>query len=326
MPWVQDAANKYLRGDQAALIALIRIESGWNPNITNNGGATGLGQFMYSTAKGMSFFIGGSDKKGMSWEPGNVYPNSTNHPNDARFDPKRSIYATANLLGYHLAKYNWDLRTAYIEGYHSYDRNDPVKKAKQKAEAMHGADNLMKVYGQLVKSGGCKVVGGSAGGNISPSCNDGKGSIEGVDPLASCRYRRAAAKTGGKWAVSQGLGYAKDSAGFHGPEPGSKYTAAIDVGVNSKSKAEIESMVRNMRSEGWAAWLRSCTSNGSWCGNPHIHAVYSGITAKRDLERQEDDFLQGINGESGHNKMDTEIPITNQEKGVVDSARKNRPI
>lgn len=318
MPWVQDAANKYLKGDQAALIVLIEVESTWNPNATNKGNASGLGQFVYTTAVGMSYFVGGKDRAGMTWEPANVYKNSIGHSNDARFDPKRSIYASANYLGDKMQKYG-DLRTAYEKGYHTY--SNPSKYA----EARHAGDKLMKIYDQLIKSGGCTVTEG-AGGNISASCNDGKGSIQGVDPLASCRYRRAAAKTGGAWSVSQGLGNVAASAGFHLSEPGSKYTAAIDIGVNGKSKSEIESMVRNMRSEGWAAWLRSCTSAKGWCGREHIHGAYSGIPAKRGLERQEDDFVQGKDGTASHNKIDLEIPITNQEKGVVNSARKNRPI
>lgn len=323
MPWVADAANKYLKGDQAALISIIQIESSWNPNATHGGNATGLGQFTYTTAKGMPFFIGGTDKMGMTWDPGNVYPNSLGHSNDTRFDPKRSIYATANLLGHHMSNNDWDLRTAYIEGYHSYDRKDPVKGAKQKKEAMRGADRLMAVYDGLKSGGGCtggegEIPGGS--NTCSNITSSGKPAM--VDPKALSAYCGAKLKTGGSWSITQGLGNAKASGVYHHAEPNSKYTAALDVSVRSKTKPEIEKLVRNMRLNGWAVWYRSCSSNKDWCGNEHIHGAYAGVPTKKELQGQINDFVVGKDGMKGDG-YDTEIPVTEQEKQIVSKTRQS---
>jgi hypothetical protein len=147
-PWITDAANKYLGGDQAALISMISVESSWNPNATYQGHATGLGQFEPGTAGSYPEFVGGDDKHGTVWPSGTVYNPSTGHPDDARFDPKRSIYASAHLLSGMIGKYG-DLETAYEKGYHTYTN------AQQEADAKTAGAKLMKTYGDLKNGGGC---------------------------------------------------------------------------------------------------------------------------------------------------------------------------
>jgi hypothetical protein len=160
--WVKDASSKYLKSDEAALIALIQIESSWNPNSTNNGKATGLGQFMPKTARGFPEFVGGDDKHGINWPAGTVYDISTGHPDDARFDPKRAIYATAHLLGGQMNKYG-NLGDAYEQGYHSFCTDPTTSCDNQKKEAAAGRARLEKVYNDLTNGGGCKISGTYAG-------------------------------------------------------------------------------------------------------------------------------------------------------------------
>jgi hypothetical protein len=156
--WVKDASGKYLGGDEAALIALIQIESGWNPNAQNpSSSAAGLGQFVTDTARGFPEFTGGDDKHGTVWPAGNVYDDPSSHPDDARFDAKRSIYATAHLLGGMIQKYG-SLGEAYEKGYHG--GNTP----EQIAEAKKGRQRLEEMYQKLLNNGGCQQIGGLASG------------------------------------------------------------------------------------------------------------------------------------------------------------------
>ena len=153
-PWVQDAARKYLHGDEAALIALIKIESGWNSKSVNPTGiATGLGQFLPSTARGYPEFVGGDDRHGTIWPAGMVYDRSTGHPDDARFDPKRSIYAAAHLFGPLVDRYG-SVGDAYDKGYHGGAKLG----GKYAVEAAQGRARLEKAYAQL-RSGDCDTTG-----------------------------------------------------------------------------------------------------------------------------------------------------------------------
>ena len=148
--WVKDAAQKHLNGDEAALIALIEVESSWNPDAKNPGSsAAGLGQFITATAKGFPEFVGGDDKHGTVWPTGTVYDDPASHPDDARFDPRRSIYATAHLLGGFIKKFG-SLGEAYEKGYHS------GKTAEQIKEAQKARDRLETIYNKLINGGGCK--------------------------------------------------------------------------------------------------------------------------------------------------------------------------
>jgi soluble lytic murein transglycosylase-like protein len=158
LPWVKDAASKYLNGDEAMIIALIQIESSWNPQSTmSSSGATGLGQFVYLTAKGIPEFAGGTDKSGRTWPKGNLYNQKPPPADDARFDPERSIYASARFLSAKLqekaagmtgtdALYN-----AYIYGYHGGCNLG----GKHCEEAKTGGQRLINTYNQLIQSGQC---------------------------------------------------------------------------------------------------------------------------------------------------------------------------
>jgi len=149
LPWVADAAGKYLKGDQAILIALIQTESSWDPKAgAGTSSAAGLGQFISSTARGYKEFTGGQID-GITWAPGKVYDNPDSNSDDARFDPKRSIYAAGRKFGNDMKRYGDNPVEAYMRGYHTY-KND-----QQKAEAQKGADRMMAAYTKLRTDGGC---------------------------------------------------------------------------------------------------------------------------------------------------------------------------
>ncbi|MDO8650100.1 MAG: transglycosylase SLT domain-containing protein [Candidatus Berkelbacteria bacterium] len=154
--WVKDAASKYLGGDEAILIALIQAESSWNPQAgAPTSSARGLGQFIDDSARGWPEFTGGDDKRGTIWPGGKIYdkPTFESHPDDARYDAKRSIYAAAHYFGLNMEKYNNDPIQAYMKGYHKYSN------AKEEAEARIGADRMMDTYNKLKNSGNCSQTG-----------------------------------------------------------------------------------------------------------------------------------------------------------------------
>lgn len=166
MPWVKDASAKWLGGDEAALIALIQLESSWNPKAMPpaqyNSSAAGLGQFLSSTARGMDEFSGGSDGKGKNWPAGKVYDSASGHDDDARFDPERSIYAAAHYMNQ--GKFlSVGLREMYIEHYHTA----ATPATRKAAEA--GAERLLKVYNQI-KADSCTetTTAASSGGGTTP--------------------------------------------------------------------------------------------------------------------------------------------------------------
>lgn len=167
-PWIKDAAAKYLGGDEAALIAMIQIESSWNPNAANSGSsAAGLGQFLTSSAKGWKEFAGGDDKHGIIWPAGKLYDQPSSNPDDARFDPKRSIYAAAHYIGGLIGRYG-SVGAAYQEGYHGYCKDMGSSSCQnQLAEAKKGRARLEDYYNKLKSGGGCTqpaaVVGVSNG-------------------------------------------------------------------------------------------------------------------------------------------------------------------
>jgi hypothetical protein len=176
-PWITDAANKYLGGDQAALIALVKVESGWSPTAAApSSSAAGLGQFLASSGAGWPEFVGGSDGKGITWPTGTIYPGTpASNSNDARFDPKRSIYASAHYLGQLITK-DGGLEAAYEQGYHGYCKNmSSASCQSQKAAALSAGAKLMTIYNNLKNGGGCTssapatpVVAGSSDGSCLP--------------------------------------------------------------------------------------------------------------------------------------------------------------
>lgn len=166
LPWVADAAEKYLQGDQAILIALIQTESSWNPKAgAGSSSAAGLGQFISSTARGHQEFTGG-EVDGITWPLGKIYDNPDSNSDDARFDPKRSIYAAGRKFGKDMKRFNNDPVQAYMRGYHTY------KNSQQEAAARAGADRMMEAYNKLKKGGGCTTTGTLA--NVTPFTCNGK--------------------------------------------------------------------------------------------------------------------------------------------------------
>lgn len=164
--WVKDAAAKYLSGDEAALVSLIQIESGWNVTAHNASSASGLGQFVDSSARGWPEFVGGDDKHGIVWPAGIIYdnPEPTVHPDDARYDAKRSIYASAHYLGGQIAKYG-NLQDAYVKGYHGGTTPEQI------AAAQSAGQKLMTNYNALKDGGGCKQTAAQlASSNVG--CNN----------------------------------------------------------------------------------------------------------------------------------------------------------
>lgn len=157
--YVKDAASKYLKGDEAALVSLIQIESGWSVIAHNDSSASGLGQFVDSTAKGWPEFVGGDDKHGIVWPAGTIYdnPKPAVHPDDARYDAKRSIYASAHYLGGLIKKYG-GLQDAYVKGYHGGSTPNQI------AAAQAAGQKLMIAYNDLIKGGGCKETRSSSTG------------------------------------------------------------------------------------------------------------------------------------------------------------------
>lgn len=172
MPWVKDAAQKWIGGDEAALIALIDIESSWNPKAANSASrAAGLGQFMPSTARGMPEFRGGSDGKGRTWPSGGKITDDkpASDPDDVRFDPERSVYAVAHNMNIGKFPAERSLREMYMIHYHTY------RNAEQEAAASAGADKLLRRYSEI-KDKHCEetAIASSGGGGGSGEVTGGK--------------------------------------------------------------------------------------------------------------------------------------------------------
>lgn len=146
------ASTKHLGGDQAMLLALIEQESGFNRfSVAGFSSAAGMAQFINSTARSKAEFVGGDVKAGKVWPPGRVYddPDPQNTPDDARFDPERSIFAAARLLGGYLNQHviAGDLYKAYFMGYHGGGRY-PVG-SRQYNEGQRGATALVGRYRRI---------------------------------------------------------------------------------------------------------------------------------------------------------------------------------
>lgn len=166
--WVKDAAAEWLKSDEAAIIALIQIESGWRADAKNPGSsAAGLGQFITSTARGYKEFVGGNDSMGTTWPSGTVYDNPASHPDDARFEAKRSIYAIAHKMNGHMKQYGWDLGKAYEYGYHTHGNGDPSTVAAAQA----ARKRLEETYDKLINGGGCKAISSGKACGITQTSN-----------------------------------------------------------------------------------------------------------------------------------------------------------
>lgn len=123
----------------------------------------------------------------------------------------------------------------------------------------------------------------------------------GLHPEASDRLRCAGITAD---RISQTIGYASASAGYHAPDgtvDGLQYTAAVDLRVSDLTETEIRALLVRLGHNGFAAWYRKPGYDG-WpsSGARHIHAVFAGVVMKSALRGQVRDFLSGLNGLASH--------------------------
>lgn len=110
-----------------------------------------------------------------------------------------------------------------------------------------------------------------------------------------------------KLRVTQAIGNAKASAGFHARDgwvtvDGHKepYCAATDGSVLWLTLAEIKAWLNALAWWGFAGWYRPWTTNGT--PNYHIHVIYAGLPKKPELVVQLLDFVNDRNGLKGHGR------------------------
>lgn len=163
-PWVKEGADRWLRGDQAKLVAVITLESKWKREAISPTGAVGLGQFIARTARSKQSFKGykittvpRADRVNKRVTEAEKEAFRQNYPTSGRFQPGPSILGTAELLSYALKRANNDFHKAYAEGYNG-----------EKGDAKYrNADKVIAIYKQLKEGGGCKDV--AAGATATPT-------------------------------------------------------------------------------------------------------------------------------------------------------------
>lgn len=142
-------------------------------------------------------------------------------------------------------------------------------------------------------------------------------SFMGIDPMAVAAFQATGIPVTPTdqyphFPITQGLGNASASAGTHGHEPGSPYSASIDIKVEGLDEATISDWVHRLRMVGFAAFYRPTIGDF-----PHIHAVYAGVCRLKDsTDAQVHSFVQGHNGLVG-DPVETNLPPTNEEKQAV---------
>jgi hypothetical protein len=104
--------------------------------------------------------------------------------------------------------------------------------------------------------------------------------------------------------ISQTIGYAKASAGFHAPDGNARergqliqYTCALDISVRGLSRTQIYALVSALSDAGFVAWYRT---GPKWVGNNHIHCVFLGYPMKPQLRAQVKDAFAGKDALVGH--------------------------
>jgi hypothetical protein len=123
----------------------------------------------------------------------------------------------------------------------------------------------------------------------------------GLHPEASDRLRCAGVTAD---RISQTIGYATASAGYHAPDgtvDGMQYTAAVDLRTRDLTETQIRALLTRLGQNGFAAWYRKPGYDG-WPSSevPHIHAVFAGVIMKAELRGQIRDYLAGLNGLASH--------------------------
>lgn len=61
------------------------------------------------------------------------------------------------------------------------------------------------------------------------------------------------------------------------------YTAAVDLGTEDLSRAQLTRFLESLAAQGFAAFYRE---NGKWRGREHIHAIYAPLPLKPQLQKQ----------------------------------------
>lgn len=186
--WTAQAANKYLEGDQAILIALIQQESGWTPTSQSSTGPLGLGQFAKATAKGLRDIA--VEKDNYIFFPG---LNSSPEVED-RTDPEKAIPGAAYYLrqgmetvkkkGLHNTPKEELYRWAYIDEYHRHANQSQLN------EAVFGAKKILEYYSSMISDGSCKASDEGGGTPDGDEAGDGcEGNTNGLGvPCYDQRY------------------------------------------------------------------------------------------------------------------------------------------
>jgi hypothetical protein len=127
--------------------------------------------------------------------------------------------------------------------------------------------------------------------------------FHGLHPEASDRLRCSGISAS---QISQTIGYADASAGYHAPDgtvDGMQYTAAVDLRVTGMTATDIRALLTTLGRNGFAAWYRWPGHDG-WPSTeaPHIHAVFAGIIMKSELRGQVRDYVANLNGLVSHTR------------------------
>lgn len=90
--------------------------------------------------------------------------------------------------------------------------------------------------------------------------------------------------------IGQTIGDHPKSVGYHHRDGVVKYrgkkldyTAAVDIGTQDLSRAQINRLLESLASQGFAAFYRE---KGHWKGGEHIHAIYAPLKMKPQLRGQ----------------------------------------
>lgn len=171
LPDIKQASKVFLKGNEAALLAVLDIESKYRADAISGTGAVGLGQFVADTAIGVQsagLFRGltikvvpRADKVNKTvTEPEKQIFRQTYgiHGSsgifEGRLQPSPSIFASAYYLKNALKDHGNDLHAAYAEG---YNRSKKVQ-SNGKMEKENAADRVVAVYNKINSDGGCKAL------------------------------------------------------------------------------------------------------------------------------------------------------------------------
>ena len=113
----------------------------------------------------------------------------------------------------------------------------------------------------------------------------------GMAPAAFDGFKRACLRAGVQpRRIGQTIGDNPKSVGYHHRDGttnyrGEKldYCAAVDIGTQDLTRAQINRLLESLASQGFAAFYRE---GGHWKGGEHIHAIYAPLKMKPQLRGQ----------------------------------------